>query len=82
MYIFSDCRYAAGGTKDGDVVIYDVATGRDIFKETAHSESVNGVSFSPDNSKLVCCGSDGYFKVFDLLTGMEVYSKNLEPELT
>ncbi|KAL0274091.1 UNVERIFIED_CONTAM: hypothetical protein PYX00_006608 [Menopon gallinae] len=80
--ISSDCRFAAGGTKDGELAVWDVISNACLLKEISHTGSVNGVSFSPDNSKLVSCGSDGYFKVFDLLTGMEVYSKSLESELT
>ena len=38
-------------------------------------------SFSPDASKLVSCGEDKTFKVFDLNSGMEVYVKTLDEEL-
>lgn len=48
---------------------------------TGHNDTVYAASFSPDGNKLVSCGEDKTFKVFDLTSGMQVYTKTLDEEL-
>ncbi|KAG8226897.1 hypothetical protein J437_LFUL005656 [Ladona fulva] len=49
---------------------------------TGHTNgSVTAVKFNPDGSRLVSCGTDCYFRVFDLKTSMQVYYKVMDEQL-
>jgi factor associated with neutral sphingomyelinase activation len=52
-----------------------------LFIIAGHNDTVYAASFSPDGNKLVSCGKDQTFKVFDLTSGMQVYTKTLDEEL-
>ena len=52
-----------------------------VFTIAGHNDTVNAASFSPDGNKLVSCGEDKTFKVFDLTSGMQVYTKILDEQL-
>jgi WD40 repeat protein len=52
-----------------------------VFTIAEHNDRVHAASFSPDGNKLVSCGEDRTFKVFDLTSGMQVYAKMLDEQL-
>jgi WD40 repeat protein len=64
---------ATGGgapTQDGEIKIFDVDSGRLIVEiPNGHSDTVFGVSFSPDGTKLATCGADKFVKVFEVPSG-------------
>jgi WD40 repeat protein len=64
---------ATGGgapTADGEIKIFDVASGKlTVEIKSGHSDTVFGVSFSPDDKKLATCGADKFVKVFELPSG-------------
>lgn len=64
---------ATGGgvpTADGEVKVYDVATWKVITDiKNGHSDTVYGVSISPDGTKIASCGADKFIKVFELPSG-------------
>jgi WD40 repeat protein len=65
---------ACGGgapTQEGELKIIDVATGKvtQDIKNNVHSDTVGGVSFSPDDKTLASCGADKFVKTFDVATG-------------
>jgi WD40 repeat protein len=64
---------ATGGgaaTEDGEIKIFDAATWK-LVKDVknGHSDTVYGVCFSPDGSKLATCGADKFVKVFEVPSG-------------
>ena len=63
---------ATGGgaaTEDGEVKLLD-ATGKVVLDmKPTHSDSVFGLSFSPDNTKLATCGADKFVKVWEIPSG-------------
>lgn len=69
---------ATGGgapTEDGEIKIFEMPAGklvRDI--KNGHSDTVFGVSFSPDNKLLATCAADKFVKVFEVGTGKFVKS--------
>lgn len=69
---------ATGGgapTEDGEIKIFDVATGKQMVDiKNGHSDTVFGVSFSPDDTKLATCGADKFVKVFEVADGKFVKS--------
>jgi WD40 repeat protein len=64
---------ATGGgaaTADGEIKIFDIASGKLMVEiKGGHSDTVFGVSFSPDDKKLATCGADKFVKVFELPGG-------------
>ncbi len=64
---------ATGGgapTADGEIKIFDVASGKLVVEiKNGHSDTVFGVSFSPDDKKLASCGADKFVKTFEVPSG-------------
>ena len=64
---------ATGGgapTADGEITVFDVASGKQVVDiKNGHSDTVFGVSFSPDDKKLATCGADKFVKTFELPSG-------------
>lgn len=69
---------ATGGgapTEDGEIKIIDVATGKPVIEiKNGHSDTVFGVCFSPDGTKLATCGADKFVKVFEVPSGKFIKS--------
>src|SRR5262249_6723810 len=64
---------ATGGgapTADGEIKIYDVAAAKLVVEiKNGHSDTVFGVSFSPDDKKLATCAADKFVKTFEVPSG-------------
>jgi WD40 repeat protein len=64
---------ATGGgapTADGEIKVFEVASGKlTVEIKNGHSDTVFGVSFSPDDKKLAACAADKFVKVFELPSG-------------
>lgn len=55
----SDGSILAGGTKQGDLVIWDIQTGRELYHNKFSEHQLINVTFSPDSRAIACCGEDG-----------------------
>jgi WD40 repeat protein len=69
-----DSKFLATGggapTEDGELKIIDPANGSVIVDiKSAHSDTVFGVRFSPDGTKIASCGADKFVKVFEVPSG-------------
>ncbi len=64
---------ATGGgapTEDGEVKVFDATTGELAFEiKNGHSDTVFGVSFSPDDKVLATCGADKFVKTWEVPSG-------------
>jgi WD40 repeat protein len=64
---------ATGGgapTEDGEIKVFEVPSGKLVADiKNGHSDTVFGVSFSPDGTKLATCGADKFVKVFEVPSG-------------
>ncbi|MBY0525114.1 MAG: NB-ARC domain protein [Gemmataceae bacterium] len=75
----ADGKYLATGggapSEDGELKVLDVATGKvAVDVKNGHSDTVYGVSFSPDGTKLASCGADKFVKVFEVPSGKFIKS--------
>jgi WD40 repeat protein len=65
--------FATGGgaaTEDGELKVFETDGGKlAIDIKNSHSDTVFGVAFSPDGTKLASCGADKFVKVFELPAG-------------
>lgn len=64
---------ATGGgapTEEGEIRVFDVGTGQLVVDvKNGHSDTVFGVRFSPDNTKLATCAADKFVKTWDMPSG-------------
>ena len=68
-----DGRYLASSSWEGDVRIFEVATGREIVAPLyGHGSGVQGQSFSPDDATLVTGGDDNTIRFWNVATGREM----------
>jgi WD40 repeat protein len=64
---------ATGGgtpTEDGEIKVFEMPTGKQLLDiKNGHSDTVFGVSFNNDGTKLATCGADKFVKVFEIPSG-------------
>jgi hypothetical protein len=65
-----------GASEDGELKVFEMPEGKLLvdIKKNCHSDTVYGVSFSPDGTKLASCGADKFVKVFEIPSGNFVKS--------
>jgi WD40 repeat protein len=61
----------AGACSDGEVKVWDVATGEVVLRLRGHTGRVARACFSPDGRRITSAGLDGTVKVWDAATGQE-----------
>ena len=69
MALSPDDRWAAVGTKNGMLSVYEVATGAARWQVAAHASLIYGTAFSPDGARLAACGADGAVTLWDSVSG-------------
>ena len=58
--VHSPRRYAAAGSRDGgDILIWELSSGRLVQELQGHAATVNSVEFAPDGRGLVSGSDDG-----------------------
>jgi WD40 repeat protein len=69
---------ATGGgvpSEDGEIKVFEACTWNLVTNvKNGHSDTVYGVSFNPDGSKLATCSADKFIKVFELPSGKFIKS--------
>jgi WD40 repeat protein len=66
-----DGKALAAGNEDGSVVLWDVATGRELRRMAGHRREVGSVAFAPDGRLLASSSFDGNLVLWDAATGKE-----------
>ncbi len=61
-------------SSEGDVKLWDTATGQEILALEWGAEKLRGVAFSPDGRRLAGGSDDQAVKVWDAATGREIFS--------
>jgi WD40 repeat protein len=72
MALSPDGRQLASVTYEDEVhqvVLQEVATGRELKRVSAHRETINALTFTPDGRRLVTASDDNTVAVWDLETG-------------
>jgi WD40 repeat protein/serine/threonine protein kinase len=75
-----DGRLIAGATgwydkkKPGEVIVWDVGTGKKLWTSREHTGTVRSVAFSANSQLLASCGLDSAVRVWDATTGQSIAS--------
>ncbi|OGO29359.1 MAG: hypothetical protein A2W33_05005 [Chloroflexi bacterium RBG_16_52_11] len=64
-----DSRLLAAGSRDGQVRIWEVSSGKLIHAIEAHKKGVNRVTFHPDGTMLASGGNDAMARLWDVGSG-------------
>ncbi|KAI1791420.1 WD40 repeat-like protein [Ganoderma leucocontextum] len=64
-------RYAASGSEDTTVIVWNVPEERMMHKFTPHSDTVSSLAFSPDNQLLASGSNDQHVILWTVATGQE-----------
>ena len=69
-----DGKRLASGHTDGDIKVWDAASGRLLNSEKANNYGVYSLEFTPDGTRLLSSGADAKVRVWDLAGKKEVTS--------
>jgi len=71
-----DASQLVTGLDNGEIVIWDVSSGREVLRWEAHNGSVNSVAYHPDGTRIVssASGSSQNLRVWDATGGTEIYT--------
>jgi WD40 repeat protein/DNA-binding SARP family transcriptional activator len=64
----------ATGTEEGDVAVWNAATGERIAMLGGHTDRISGGGFSPDGRLLVTSGEDQTARIWDVSSGTELFA--------
>ena len=67
-----DGRYALSGSRDFTLVLWELASGKQIRQFKGHASLVKAVAFTPDGRHAVSGSYDKTIKIWDIETGKEV----------
>ena len=66
MEFSPDGRFIAAGTVNGMMIVWEVSTGKRLYRARQHSERIWMLTFSSDSQRLLTCGEDGAVQVYEL----------------
>jgi tRNA A-37 threonylcarbamoyl transferase component Bud32 len=71
-------RVATGGA-DGNIHLWDAATGKLLHALAGQSGPAKALAFSPDGTRLATAGENGSVRLWDVMTGVEVFALRNSP---
>jgi WD40 repeat protein/serine/threonine protein kinase len=82
-YVFSpDSNSLVYGLYDGELKLWDIASGKLLHTMKGHSAAVTSVAFSPDNVTLASASGDGTIKLWSVASGQLLKTLPANPSTT
>lgn len=78
LAISPDKKLLASGGIDQKVIIWDIASGKQLYSLTEHTQAVLSLAFSHDNKLLASGSADGSVKIWDVARGVRVENITLQ----
>ncbi len=72
LAVSPDGAWAASGSRDGTVKIWDVGTGECRATLEEHGNEVKSIAITPDGKRILSCGRDKSVRIWDPLSGQEL----------
>ena len=73
-------RWAASGSFDNTIKIWDFESGRELRSLSGHKGSVNALVCSPDGAQLASGGNDGTVRIWEVESGKEVSNSGVQED--
>ena len=73
-----DGKRLASTSKSGELMLWDIATKKNLLKINAHNDGITALDFSPDGDAILTGSWDGFVKIWDTETGQEMRSMELK----
>jgi WD40 repeat protein len=67
-------KFATGRYDEGTLTIFNTSTAEEIITWKAHSSSVRGVIFCPDNQTIISGGEDKLIHFWNINTGEKIHT--------
>jgi WD40 repeat protein len=64
VFFNPDCQILATGSKDSEIRLWNIKTGKTVCTLSGHTDEVTSVTFSPDGRTLASGSRDGTFKIW------------------
>jgi WD40 repeat protein len=81
MALSSDWKYLAVGSTDGNVRLFDLATGQERATFSGHQDEVTTIAFSPDGRSMATGGWDGTVELWHTASEADVLAQSSRDEL-
>lgn len=72
--ISPDSNYAATGSRDKTIKLWELSSGREVRTFFGHEGSVNCIDFSRDGKYMITSSGDKTVRLWDVLAGKEIFS--------
>jgi WD40 repeat protein len=80
LAISPDKKILASAGADKKIIIWDIATGRQMYALTEHTQTVMSLAFNREGNLLASGGADGGVKIWDVRRGVKVEALSLQPK--
>ena len=64
--IGADSKFVVGGTVAGDLILWDLSTGRQAYTLHCHRSELLSVAINPSGRQIATGGKDGLIRLWDL----------------
>ena len=81
LAVSKDGRWIAAGTGLGEVLVWDIATHEQVFRDEEDLGDINGVDFSPDSSRLVSVSDNKTASIWDIATRNRVQTLHHDSQI-
>lgn len=72
-------RFAAAGSEDNEIRMWDMSLGKEVLCMSGHANTVNSLCFSSDGAVLASGGGDGAIRVWNVKSSLDECESLISP---